>query len=88
MQKIWVRHILDYVKLDDSHAIFEVKLPKEWIGKCIRDVDIRQKYGINIMAIKENGNMNLTLTPECVFYEGQTLLVLGEHKAIQKCFHI
>lgn len=81
-------YILDYVKLDDSHAIFEVKLPKEWIGKCIRDVDIRQKYGINIMAIKENGNMNLTLTPECVFYEGQTLLVLGEHKAIQKCFHI
>ena len=36
-------YILDYVKLDDSHAIFEVKLPKEWIGKCIRDVDIRQK---------------------------------------------
>jgi len=57
-------YILDYVKLDDSHAIFEVKLPKEWIGKCIRDVDIRQKYGINIMAIKENGNMNLTLTPD------------------------
>lgn len=81
-------YILDYVKLDDSHAIFEVKLPKEWIGKCIRDVDIRQKYGINIMAIKENGNMNLTLTPDCIFCEGQTLLVLGEHKAIQKCFHI
>ena len=40
------------------------------------------------MAIKENGNMNLTLSPEDVFKEGQTLLVLGEHKAIQKCFHI
>ena len=45
-------YILDYVKLDDNHAIFEVKLPKEWIGKCIRDVDIRQKYGINIIDRK------------------------------------
>ena len=82
------KHILDYVKLDDNHAIFEVKLPKDWVGKSIRELDIRRKFGINIMAIKENGNMNLTLSPDDVFTETQTLLVLGEHKAIQKCFHI
>ena len=81
-------HILDYIKLDDNHAIFEVKLPKEWIGKSVRNIDIRQKYGINIMALKKNGEMNLTIQPDNVFEEGQTLLVLGEHKAIQKCFHI
>ena len=81
-------HILDYVKLDDSHAIFEVHLPSEWIGKTISQIDIRQKYGINILAIKENGNMDLALTPDYAFISGQTLLVLGEHKAIQKCFHI
>ena len=81
-------HILDYIKLDDNHAIFEVKLPKEWIGKSVRNIDIRQKYGINIMALKKNGEMNLTILPDNVFEEGQTLLVLGEHKAIQKCFHI
>ena len=82
------KHILDYVKLDDNHAIFEVKLPKDWIGKSVREIDIRRKFGINIMAIKENGDMNLTLSPDDIFKETQTLLVLGEHKAIQKCFHI
>ncbi len=81
-------HILDYIKLDDNHAIFEVKIPKEWIGRSIREINIRQKYSINIMAIKENGNMNLSVAPEDVFKENETLLVLGEHKAIQKCFHI
>ncbi|MBQ8951133.1 MAG: TrkA family potassium uptake protein [Eubacterium sp.] len=81
-------HILDYIKLDDSHAIFEVKLPKEWLGKRVGELNIRQKFGINIMAVKENGNMNLTITPDTVFGSGQSLLVLGEHKAIQKCFHI
>ncbi|SEM30714.1 trk system potassium uptake protein TrkA [Butyrivibrio sp. ob235] len=82
------KHILDYVKLDDNHAIFEVKLPRDWIGKSIKEINIRQKFGINIMAIKENGDMNLTISPDDVIKEGQTLLVLGEHKAIQRCFHI
>ena len=62
-------HILDYIKLDDNHAIFEVKLPKEWIGKSVRNIDIRQKYGINIMALKKNGEMNLTILPDNVFEE-------------------
>lgn len=81
-------HILDYIKLDDNHAIFEVNLPKEWIGRSVREMDIRQKFGINIMAVKKNGDMNLTISPDTLFEQGQTLLVLGEHKAIQKCFHI
>ncbi|MCR5545690.1 MAG: TrkA family potassium uptake protein [Lachnospiraceae bacterium] len=81
-------HILDYIKLDENHAIFEVDIPDAWIGKEIKQVDIRKRYGINIMAIKENGTMNLSLLPETKFMSNQTLLVLGEHKAIQKCFHI
>lgn len=81
-------HILDYIKLDDNHAIFEVNLPKEWIGRSVREMNIRQKFGINIMAVKKNGDMNLTISPDTLFEQGQTLLVLGEHKAIQKCFHI
>ena len=81
-------HIMDYIKLDDNHAIYQVKVPKAWVGKNIREVNIRQQYGINIMAVKENGHMNLTLGPDQVFNSNQTLLVLGEHQAIQKCFHI
>lgn len=81
-------HILDYIKLDDDHAIFEVKVPKSWVGKTIRQIDVRLKYGINVMGIKDNGKMNLAIHPDTVLKEQQTMLVLGEHKAIQKCFHI
>jgi len=81
-------HIMDYIKLDDNHAIFEVDLPEDWIGKTIEKINIRQKYGINIMAVKEDGKMNLSLTPEFVFNEKQSLLVLGEYQAVRKCFHI
>ena len=81
-------HILDYIKLDDDHAIFEVPIPREWAGKSIGQIDIRKKYGITIMAVKENGRMNLSVTPETVLQGSKTVLVLGEQRSIQKCFHI
>ena len=65
-----------------------MELPDAWIGKNIQEVNLRQRYGINIMAIKEKGSMKLAISPDDILNEGQTLLVVGEHKAIQKCFHI
>ena len=43
-------HIRDYIEVDDAHAIFEVEVPEEWIGKTVGELDIRRKYSINIMA--------------------------------------
>ncbi len=81
-------HILDYIELDDSHAILEVSVPKAWIGMSVGQIDIRKKYNINIMAVKQNGKMNMMVTPDTVLTEDKTMLVLGEYKALQKCFHI
>lgn len=81
-------HILDYIELDDSHAIFEVSVPKAWLGKSIGQLDVRRKYNINIMGVKQNKNMNVSVTPDTVLTEDKTLLVIGEYKALQKCFHI
>ncbi len=81
-------HILDYIEIDEEHAIFEVTVPKDWVGLSVGEIDIRRKYNINIMAVKENGKMNVAVTPDTVLTEDKTLLVLGEYKAIQKCFKI
>ena len=81
-------HVLDYIKLDEEHAIFEISVPEEWNGRKIGQIDIRKKYGINIMAIKDNGAMNLSVTPDTVLDSSNTMLVLGEWKDIRKCFHV
>ena len=65
-----------------------MKIPREWSGKSIGQIDIRKKYGITIMAVKENGKMNLSVTPDIVLDSSKTMLVLGKQKAIQKRFHI
>lgn len=82
------KHILDYIQLDKDHAIFEMAVPEKWYGRTISQIDVRKKYGLNIMAIKENGDMNLSILPDKVLKEGETLLVLGEGKAIQRCVNI
>ena len=53
-------HILDYIELDGEHAIFEVTVPKEWIGMTVGQLDIRRKYKINIMGIKKNGKFSVS----------------------------
>ena len=81
-------HIRDYIEVGEAHAIFEVEVPKGWIGKTVGELDIRRKYSINIMATKENGKINMAVTPETVLTDKITLLVLGAYKKLQKCFHI
>ena len=81
-------HIFDYIELDEEHAIFEISIPEEWIGKTIGQLDIRKKYNVNIMALKTNDIMNLKITSDTQLLKDSTMLVLGETKHIQKCFHI
>lgn len=81
-------HILDFIELDQSHAIFEVSVPAEWIGKTVSDIGIRKKYGINIMGMKSDNTMDTNITPDTIFTESKTLLVLGEYKSVQKCFRL
>ncbi|MGN0152743.1 MAG: potassium channel family protein [Wujia sp.] len=81
-------HIFDYIELDNDYAIFEIEVPKNWMGRTVGEINIRQKYNINIMALKRNGKMELTITSNTRFADGDAMLVLGNNKDIQRCFHI
>ena len=79
-------HIRDYIKVDEAHAIFEVEVPENWIGRTVGELDVRKKYNINIMAVKKDGKVNMVVSADTVMTDDVTLLVLGEYKQLQKCF--
>ena len=81
-------HIIDYVELDGDHAMFEVPTPRGWIGRTVGQIDIRKKYNINIMGLKRNGKLEMVVTPDTVLSGEATMLVIGEYKDLQNCFHI
>lgn len=81
-------HILDYIELDQEHSIVEVRVPADWVNKTVSELDVRKRYSLNIMALKEEGILNMEIAPETVVTAGQTMLVLGTTKQLQKVFHI
>lgn len=81
-------HILDYIELDENHSLYEVAIPDSWVGKSIVQLDVRRKYNLTIIGLKKDGVMNFMVKPDTVLTGDMSLLVLGEYKALQKCFRI
>ncbi len=77
------------IALGDDHAIFEIEVPGSWVGKTIGQLDVRKRYHVNIMAIKQQGKFSMTvITPDTALPADSSILVLGTQRDIQKCFHI
>ncbi len=86
--KLAVRHngnnIFDYIELAGGYAIFEVPILKEWKGKTIIELDVRRKYKINIIAIKNGEKLNPSPMPEYMFCEGDHIFVIGQSRDVFK----
>lgn len=80
--------VFDYIDLGENHVIMEVSVPDNWVGKTIFDIDVRKKYQINILAIRDSGKLVMNITGTTVFERDQTLLVLGTNEKIIDCFNI
>ena len=77
-------HIFSYIELDEQHAIIEVAVPEDWQGRSIGELDIRRKYGVNILGVKRNGKTDVNISPETILDGSLTLLVLGENQRLKK----
>ena len=81
-------HVLDYIALDSEYSIYDLSVPAEWQGKTVGGIDIRKKYNLNLLAVRENGHASIAVTSDTMLQQNQTILVLGKWKDIQKCFRI
>ena len=80
-----IRHTTDHVL---EYSIYDLSVPAEWHGKIVGGIDIRKKYNLNLLAVRENGYPSMAVTSDTLLQENQTILVLGKWKDIQKCFRI
>ena len=78
-------HVLDFVALDNEHAIYELSVPSDWFGKTVGELNIRKRYNLNILTLREADKTGVPVNSETFFAPGQTMFVLGQWKDIQKC---
>ena len=80
-------HIENYIDVSDGYAIYEVNVPSQWDGKRIGEVDVRRRYGISILEIR-NGKMNMNPSHDYEMHKEETMLVLGKNEDVQRFFHL
>ena len=69
-----------------GYKLIEMKVPDEWKGKNLIDLDVRRKYGINVIAVTgdKDGEADVSPAPTRLFKEGEKMLVVGSDKDIEK----
>ena len=81
-------HILEYWALDHDYAVYELTVPEAWLGQTVDQLDLRKKYGLNILGIRYDGHLNMDIRPQTILNKGASVLVLGPETVIRKRFDI
>jgi trk system potassium uptake protein TrkA len=76
-QSLTSSSVLDYIELSPDYGIAEVAVPTAWVGKTIREVNVRAKYGVNILALKIEGEMIVSPGANQVFLQDSVVVMLG-----------
>ena len=77
-------NVLDYIELSEDFGILDVPAPKSWIGKSLRELNVRAKLGVTIIAVENGGKTNVSPTADYAVGEGDTLVMLGDNVALEK----
>jgi trk system potassium uptake protein TrkA len=76
--------ILDYLELGRDEAVVEMKVPREWIGKSLADLNLHRKKGLTVLAIKGEGKEGAIPRPQVPLQKGDVLVVGGPKKGLDK----
>ncbi len=75
-------NVLDYIELSEDCGIIEVPAPKAWVGKNLRELNVRAKLGVNIIAIRHGEKINVSPSPESPISREDVLVILGDSAAL------
>ena len=80
-------NVLDYIELSEDYGIVEVPVPKVWLGKSLKELNVRAKLGVNILAVRRDGKFIVSPVADFQFLAGDIVVLLGDNlavKAVQK----
>lgn len=75
-------NVLDYIELSEEYGIIEVPAPKRWLDQSLKDLNVRAKLGVNIIAVKREGEINVSPSADFVMRAGDIAVVLGDTDAL------
>lgn len=77
-------NVLEYIELSDDYGIVEIAPPRSWVGKTIRDLNIRAKFGVNIIAVKSGESIRVSPSADHKVEGDSVLVLLGDYNSLGK----
>ena len=76
-------NVLDYIELSEEYGIIEIPAPKGWQGKSLKELNVRAKLGVNIIAVETNGHINVSPSADYKIAPEDIMVVLGDTAALE-----
>ena len=77
-------NVLDYIELSEECGIIELPAPKSWEGKTLKELNVRAKLGVNIIAVHRNGKVNVSPAADFAVEQGDIMVILGDNEALER----
>ena len=75
-------NVLDYIELSDACGIIEVPAPTPWLHKTLKDLNVRAKLSVNVIAIRQGEQINVAPGANYAIQPGDVMVVLGDTGAL------
>lgn len=75
-------NVLDYIELSDEYGIIELPAPKDWVGKSLKELNVRAKLGVNIIAVEKGRKINVSPAADYRIEKEDVMVVLGDTAAL------
>ena len=75
-------NVLDYIELSEEYGIIEIPAPKAWVGKSLKELNVRAKLGVNIIAVKKGSHINVSPAADYRIETEDVMVVLGDTAAL------
>lgn len=76
--------VLDSLDLSEEYSINEVEIPRDWVGRSLAQIDVRNRYGVSVIAIRREGHVSVNIDPSDPFLKNDSIYLLGDDKSLER----
>ena len=77
-------NLADWIELSPDYSVVEAAVPQKWIGRTLKELDVRRTYEVNVVGIKEGERVEITPDPELPLGRGMILMLVGSNEALKR----
>ena len=77
-------NLADWIALSPDYSVVEAAIPEKWIGRTLKELDVRKTYEVNVVGIKEGERVEITPDPDMPLKPKMILMLVGSNEALQR----